>query len=150
MSIVDAFAWPESEYARLEDNVRDLVKALHRLGIITVMSCQGHIRTAWYYTGVLPWPWIIIQDKPEKIAVLSRLIEAWNKDNPGKKWILSKDRIHPSFTPEYIVNVMQRDYPGTIVRALVPAEENSDLSEDVLKQLQEQAVAFALFLAQSS
>lgn len=75
-----------------------------------------------------------------------QIIDDWNNLNPNKRWILSKDRIHGSFTPEYISSVMIRDNPGTLVRALVPMEENVTLSAEILTELRKQASALACFL----
>lgn len=54
--IAKKFQWENREYRKLENGIRKLVKTLHFLGVQTIMSCEGHIRTEWYYTGILPWP----------------------------------------------------------------------------------------------
>ena len=142
--------WTDEDYARLEEDIRDLVKSLHCLGVMTVMSCQGHIRTHWYETGILPWPWVVIQTTKEEMDRLMQIITAWNKLNPNKKWELSQRRIHGSFTPHYIKTVMMRAYPGTIVRALVPVAENPKTSAEVLTELQKQAPGLSQFLINPS
>lgn len=138
--------WPEEDYAQLENEVRELVRALHRLGITTIMSCEGHIRSSPIYVGVLPWPWVIVVLDPEKLSLLTQKIDCWNGKNPCEKWILSTERIHKSFTPEYIAHMIARDFPGCIVRALCPEGKNEFLDPMGLLVSQLQAVDLANFL----
>ncbi len=142
--------WADTEYKELDDGVRDLVKSLHLLGIRTIMSCEGHIRTAWYYVGVLPWPWVIIAVTPEQMASLQQKLYFWNRLNPQKQWILSVERIHGSFTPEYVRGMIKREFPGCQVRSLVPRNENMSLDPNILIAMRMQAIELASFLQRPS
>lgn len=142
--------WPDECYVELEDGICNLVKSLHGLGIRTLMSCEGHIRTSPYYVGVLPYPWIVILVTPEEMNELMRRISSWNELNPTKKWTLSQPRVHGSFTQEYIVSVIIRDNPGTLVTAFCPEEENAELSNDILMGLRTQSNDLAHFLKRPS
>ena len=142
--------WPDKDYAELEDKICNLVRSLHGLRIMTVMSCDGHIRTSPIYVGVLPYPWIVIQVTPEEMNELMRRISSWNELYPTKRWTLSQARVHRSFTPEYIKSVMIRDNPGTLVTAFCPEEENLKLSNDVLMGLRAQSDDLAHFLKEPS
>lgn len=148
---IQRIEWPEDTYKSLDDYIRNLVKSIHFLGIETLMSCEGHIRTSWIYSGILPWPWIILLTTEERLDDLVRRIESWNNmHSTAKKWILSEKRIHGSFTPEYIQSLIIRNNPGYLARALVPKCENIELSQRVLTLSQVQANELARFLQEPS
>jgi len=138
--------WPDEEYQLLDDGVRDLVKALHFLGIKTIFSCEGHIRTSPIYTGVLPWPYVILLISDDQIRVFQERINKWNEANDGFGWTLSKRRIHGSFTPEYIKSVILSEHPAHTVTTLCPINENHALDKDLLIEMQMHACKLAEFL----
>jgi len=138
--------WADEEYLHLDAGIRELVKALHFLGVKTVMSCQGHIRTSCVYQGILPWPWIIIAANPRQMEALQKSLDSWNNANWRKKWILSVERIHGSFTPDYVEHMIEREFRGCQVRALVPREENNSLSHEILAELQTHVPDLSRFL----
>ena len=148
--ITTQICWSDTSYQKLENGIRDLVRSLHSLGIKTIMSCEGHIRTAGYYTGVLPWPWIIIAVEPEQMTTLQQKLNIWNELNPRKRWILSIERIHGPFTSEYVSEMIRREFPGCQVRALVPEDENAALDADILIATQTQTGDLANFLQKPS
>ena len=138
--------WSDASYQKLEGGIRDLVRSLHLLGIKTIMSCGGHIRKVWYHVGVLPWPWVIIVVESEQMAILQSKLNAWDKLNPYKRWILSIESIHGSFIPEYIRGMIKREFPGRQVRALVPEDKNTTLDVNILIAMRMQAIELASFL----
>lgn len=148
--ITKKIQWSDEVYAELENGVSALVRSLHLLGIRTIMSCEGHIRTLPIYTGILPWPWVIIQVNKEERDILARAISLWNELNPLQRWILSERRVHGSFTPEYIREYVIKDFPGESVTALVPEDENVRLDPNVLISAQKQADELARFLQKPS
>ena len=147
MSIFDdSIDWKNDEYKNLESGIRQLVKSLHKTGIRTEMSCEGHIREKWYYTGVLPYPWVIIKPLEKQLAKIKKLLKAWNKQNPENKWILTTERIHGSYTPDYIEwKIKEREPFGTVFLALTPEEENNTLSKKKLTALQKTVNELAKF-----
>lgn len=149
MTTVQA-CWPAAEYQELDSGIRDLVKSLHLLGIRTIMSCEGHIRTSPIYVSVLPWPRVVIAVTPEQMALLQQKLDFWNKLNPQKRWILSVERIHPSLTPEYVRGKIRREFPECQVRALVPEDKNMWLDQNILIAMRMQAIELAGFLQEPS
>lgn len=131
-------------YLDFDDKIQNLVKALHSFGIETIWCCEGHIRTERFFTGVLPWPYVIVICTLKEIQKLETAIGKWNDSMPSYRWMLSQRRIHGSLTPDYL----SYTYLG-IVRALVPVEENNELSAEVLMELQESANEFANFLRET-
>ena len=131
----------EEWYLHADKNIRDLLRALHRLDVWTVFSCEGHIRNDPIYVGEYPWPWVIVQGTLKQIGVLEQMLTIWNTSHPLEKWILSKERMHRSFTPEFV----GATFSG-FVTTLVPICENHDLSADVLLRLQDSANKLAEFL----
>lgn len=148
--VASIFRWSDKDYQRLDSGIRDLVRSLHFSEIITIMSCEGHIRTSPIYVGVLPWPWIIIAAEPKQMTDLTQRLDSWNRLNPAKKWILSVQRIHGSFTPDYVRYMIKTNFPGTSVRTLCPEEENLGLSGNILAELQKQSPDLAHFLTEPS
>lgn len=141
---------PEISYNWLDNNIRDLVKSLHLLDIITLSSCEGHIRKDPYHTGVIPWPWVIIAVTPEKMKLLQNKLDDWDKLNPQKKWILSERKIYGPLTIKYIKEMAKKDFPDCQVMALTPEEENKSLKEGILDEMQSQAIELAIFLQKPS
>ncbi len=148
MSIFDnSIIWEENEYKKLEPGIRRIVKALHKLRIRTKMSCEGHIREKWYFTGILPYPWVIIKPLEKQLGKIKKVLNTWNKQNPEDKWVLTRERIHGSYTPDYIEYKIKNHEPiGTVFLALTPEKENNNLSAEKLKQLQKNANKLAKFL----
>ena len=140
--------WPDKEYKKLEKGVCDLVKSLHLLGIKTIFSCQGHIRTSSIYTGILPWPNVILLITEDEITILQEKLDTWNNLNPEQVWILSKRRIHGSYTPEYIRSCILPRHPGHTVTTLCPRSENHRLDDVLLGEMQIQANELSEFLRQ--
>ncbi len=138
--------WPDTEYQLLENGIRELVKALHLLGIKTIFSCEGHIRTSPIYIGVLPWPYVILLISDDQIEPFQEKINMWNKANDRHGWTLSKRRIHGSFTPEYIKSEILSKYPGHTVTTLCPINENCTLDHGLLAEMQMHAGKLAEFL----
>jgi len=138
--------WPDEDYQLLEDGIRDLVKALHVLGIKTIFSCEGHIRTSPAYVGVLPWPYVILLISDDQIRVFQERINKWNEANDGFGWTLSKRRIHGSFTPKYIKSEILSRHPAHAVTTLCPINENRALDKDLLAEMQMHARKLAEFL----
>jgi hypothetical protein len=128
-------------YVCIDENIRDLVRALHGVGVWTVFSCEGHIRSDPIYVGVYPWPWVIVQGTLREIHTLERMLGVWNDSDQVDKWILSKARMHGSLTPEYV----EATFSG-YVTALVPVCTNSRLSADVLSRLQDSARELSEFI----
>lgn len=145
--------WEEKEYQEyIEPGVRELVKALHIFGIKTKMSCEGHILDPWHrgiLTGVYPWPWIILMDEIEKVDVLQKNLDLWNREYPENNWILSRERIHGSFTPRHIDNML-REKPNMTILALTPESENRNWSPETLTMFQQHAKDFGQFLIDST
>ena len=132
-------------YLSFDEKIQKLVKALHFFGIETIWCCEGHIRTEWYFTGILPWPYTIVHCTRKEFQRLETALDEWNDSKPNHRWMLSERRIHGSLTPDYI----RHTYLG-IVRALVPVEENLNLSHDILAELQNSANEVASFLESHS
>jgi hypothetical protein len=98
------------------------------------------------YTGVLPWPYVILLISDDQIRVFQERINKWNEANDGHGWTLSKERIHGSFTPGYIKSEILSGYPAHTVTSLCPINENRALDEGLLAEMQMYARKLAEFL----
>jgi hypothetical protein len=146
--ILFRFNWTEEDYGHLDEGIRVLVKALHQYRIRTIMSCEGHIRESWFYTGVLPYPWVILILNPSDLKRIQSKLEEWNRENKNEKWILSKQRIHGSFTPDYIRSAVICGDNTLTVTALVPKDDNEKkLSAATLAAFQQQVPKLASFIS---
>ena len=99
---------PKKAYGEFEPLISPLVQAIHKLGVWTEGSCEGHLEE-----GKRPYPYVLIDSwSPDKLVELQRRVGRWNSTH-GKEWIFM-----PSFysdgcgTPHYL--------------RLMPREDNSE------------------------
>ena len=143
-----SFNWTTEDYGHLDSGIRELVRGLHQFRIRTIWSCEGHIRSSGLYVGVLPYPWVIVILNPDDLARLQKKITEWNMRHPLERWMLSKERVHGSFTPEYIAAEVTGGNKSLTVTALVPEDDNERcLSPRLLNNFQQQVPRLAEFIA---
>lgn len=138
--------WSDDQYTEfIEEKIRDLVKALHRIGIRTEMSCEGHIGNP--FLNIMTYPWVLLIVLPDVKNRIVRRIATWNRKHQQSEWVLSEDRIYPVYTPEYIRNVILKKYPGAWFVQLCPESSNYSRSSEKLAEMQSRATELASFLS---
>lgn len=124
-----------NDYEAFEPHIRELVRALHYIGIGTRSSCEGHLDP-----DKKPYPHVTIDVKPPVspkgfLREFLRLIGDWNLS--GKEvWC---------FLPHYIVE----EEDGPLLLYLEPREANSTRDPAVLHKLQIEAKELAVFFQES-